>query len=168
MEVYKSETEEVLSRFLGRRLSFPACIAALDAALAGLLPRLRADELPALRGCGSSGTGCDSQPSGCPGEGPRSIAAGVEGSCRARCYSFGCIPRRHQPSPERTAPPGRHAAHSEHRARISVRQNRVDASAFPHGRVSGQRDCSRGSRERRRRSGSGPTPACGARRNGGS
>jgi hypothetical protein len=49
MEVYKSETEEVLSRFLGRRLSFPACIAALDAALAGLLPRLRADELPALR-----------------------------------------------------------------------------------------------------------------------
>jgi hypothetical protein len=49
MEVYKSETKEVLSRFLGRRLSFPACIAALDAALAGLLPRLRADELPALR-----------------------------------------------------------------------------------------------------------------------
>src|SRR4029079_376358 len=49
MEVYKSETKEVLSRFLGRRLSFPACIAALDAALAGLLPRLRPDELPALR-----------------------------------------------------------------------------------------------------------------------
>ena len=49
MEVYKSETKEVLSRFLSRRLSFPDCIAALDAALAGLLPRLRADELPALR-----------------------------------------------------------------------------------------------------------------------
>ena len=49
MEVYKSETKEVLSRFLGRRLSFPGCIAALDAALAGLLPRLRAEELPALR-----------------------------------------------------------------------------------------------------------------------
>ena len=49
MEVYKSETKEVLSRFLGRRLSFPDCIAALDAALAGLLPRLRPDELPALR-----------------------------------------------------------------------------------------------------------------------
>jgi hypothetical protein len=49
MEVYKSETKEVLSRFLGHRLTFPACIAALDAALAGLLPRLRADELPALR-----------------------------------------------------------------------------------------------------------------------
>jgi hypothetical protein len=49
MDVYKSETKEVLSRFLSRRLSFPDCIAALDAALAGLLPRLRADELPALR-----------------------------------------------------------------------------------------------------------------------
>ena len=49
MEVYKSETKEVLNRFLGRRLSFPACIAALDAALAGLLPRLRSEELPALR-----------------------------------------------------------------------------------------------------------------------
>jgi|GEM_PF-6337523 len=49
MEVYKSETKEVLGRFLGHRLSFPACIAALDSALAGLLPRLRSDELPALR-----------------------------------------------------------------------------------------------------------------------
>lgn len=49
MEVYKSETKEVLNRFLGRRLSFPDCIAALDAALAGLLPRLRPEELPALR-----------------------------------------------------------------------------------------------------------------------
>jgi hypothetical protein len=49
MEVYKSETKEVLSRFLGRRLSFPACIAALDAALAGLLPRVRPEELPTLR-----------------------------------------------------------------------------------------------------------------------
>lgn len=49
MEVYKSETQEVLRRFLARRLSFPDCIAALDAALAGLLPRLRAEELPALR-----------------------------------------------------------------------------------------------------------------------
>lgn len=49
MEVYKSETREVLNRFRGHRLTFPACIAALDAALAGLLPRLRPDELPALR-----------------------------------------------------------------------------------------------------------------------
>ncbi|MEO8049884.1 MAG: hypothetical protein ABI833_05665 [Acidobacteriota bacterium] len=49
MEVYKSETREVLDRFLSRRISFPSCIAALDAALAGLLPRMHADELPALR-----------------------------------------------------------------------------------------------------------------------
>jgi hypothetical protein len=49
MEVYKAETREVLSRFLRRRLSFPACIAALDAALAGVLPRLRPSELQALR-----------------------------------------------------------------------------------------------------------------------
>ena len=49
MEVYKSETREVLDRFLARRLNFPSCIAALDAALAGLLPRLRPEELPALR-----------------------------------------------------------------------------------------------------------------------
>ena len=49
MEVYKSETREVLNRFLRRRLSFPDCIAALDAALAGVLPRLQPSELPALR-----------------------------------------------------------------------------------------------------------------------
>jgi hypothetical protein len=49
MEVYKSETREVLDRFLSRRITFPGCIAALDAALAGLLPRLRSEELPALR-----------------------------------------------------------------------------------------------------------------------
>jgi hypothetical protein len=49
MEVYKTETREVLSRFLRRRLSFPDCIAALDAALAGVLPRLQPSELSALR-----------------------------------------------------------------------------------------------------------------------
>src|SRR4051812_39472727 len=49
MEVYKTETREVLSRFLRRRISFPDCIAALDAALAGVLPRLQPSELPALR-----------------------------------------------------------------------------------------------------------------------
>ncbi len=49
MDVFKSETREVLSRFLHRRLSFPDCIAALDAALAAVLPRLQPSELPALR-----------------------------------------------------------------------------------------------------------------------
>jgi len=49
MEVYKRETQEVIKRFLARRLGFPECIAALDAALAGLVPRLTGEELPELR-----------------------------------------------------------------------------------------------------------------------
>ena len=49
MEAYKSETQEIIRRFLARRLSFPDCIAALDAALAGLVPRMKAEELDALR-----------------------------------------------------------------------------------------------------------------------
>jgi hypothetical protein len=49
MEVYKSECKETIRRFLNRRLSFPNCIAGLDAALAGLMPRMTGDELPAVR-----------------------------------------------------------------------------------------------------------------------
>jgi len=49
MEVYKGETCEVLNRFLHHRLSFPNCIAALDAALAGLVPRLTAEQIAPLR-----------------------------------------------------------------------------------------------------------------------
>jgi len=49
MEGYERQTKEVISRFLGHRLSFPECIAALDAALASLVPRLRDVQLPALR-----------------------------------------------------------------------------------------------------------------------
>jgi hypothetical protein len=49
MEVYERETEEVIRGFLARRLSFPECIAALDAALAGLIPRLEEGQLPRLR-----------------------------------------------------------------------------------------------------------------------
>ena len=49
MEVYKSETREVIRRFLLRQLSFPNCIAALDAALAGLVPRLTAEQIAPLR-----------------------------------------------------------------------------------------------------------------------
>jgi hypothetical protein len=51
VEVYKSETQEVLRRFLGHRLNFRDCIAALDAALAGLIPKLTSDQLPELRAC---------------------------------------------------------------------------------------------------------------------
>jgi hypothetical protein len=49
MQVYKSETQEVLSRFLHHRLKFPDCIAALDAALAGVIPKLKPEQLPELR-----------------------------------------------------------------------------------------------------------------------
>ena len=49
MEVYKRETQEIVNRFLGHRLTFPGCIAALDAALAGLVPKLKPDQLPELR-----------------------------------------------------------------------------------------------------------------------
>jgi hypothetical protein len=38
MEVFENETREVINRFLGHRLSFPECMAALDSALAGLIP----------------------------------------------------------------------------------------------------------------------------------
>ena len=49
MEVYVSETREIIRRFLNYTLSFPECIAALDAALAKLLPRLTGDQIPRLR-----------------------------------------------------------------------------------------------------------------------
>jgi hypothetical protein len=49
MEVYERETQEIIKRFLARRISFPECIAALDAALSGLIPRLTGEELLRLR-----------------------------------------------------------------------------------------------------------------------
>jgi hypothetical protein len=49
MELYKHETEIVVNRFLRYRISFPKCIAALDAALAGLVPRLTAEQIAPLR-----------------------------------------------------------------------------------------------------------------------
>ena len=49
MEIYERETQEVIKRFLDRRLSFPECIAALDAALAGLIPTLTGEQLDHLR-----------------------------------------------------------------------------------------------------------------------
>jgi CRP-like cAMP-binding protein len=49
MEVYKRETREVIRRFLGHRISFPACVAALDAAFADLMPRLTNEEFAPLR-----------------------------------------------------------------------------------------------------------------------
>jgi CRP/FNR family cyclic AMP-dependent transcriptional regulator len=49
MEVYKSETREVIKRFLSRRLSFDHCVAALDAALADLTSRATSEQVAALR-----------------------------------------------------------------------------------------------------------------------
>jgi hypothetical protein len=49
MEAYESETRAVIERFLRNELSFPDCIAALDAALADLIPRLTGEQLAPLR-----------------------------------------------------------------------------------------------------------------------
>jgi hypothetical protein len=49
MEAYKKRTQEVVDLFRRRELSFPECIAALDAALTKLMRTLDAEELPALR-----------------------------------------------------------------------------------------------------------------------
>ena len=49
MEVYKNETGEIVNRFLRHQLRFSECIAALDAALAGLIPNLKREQLPELR-----------------------------------------------------------------------------------------------------------------------
>lgn len=45
MEVYKAETKEILRRYLEEQITYPASVAALDAALAGVLPRMRPENL---------------------------------------------------------------------------------------------------------------------------
>jgi CRP/FNR family cyclic AMP-dependent transcriptional regulator len=49
MEVYRRETRAVIKRFLSYRLTFPDCIAALDAAFADLTSRLPGQETTPLR-----------------------------------------------------------------------------------------------------------------------
>jgi CRP/FNR family cyclic AMP-dependent transcriptional regulator len=49
MDVYRSETRQVIKRFLNRRLSFPDCVAALDTALADLTNRLSGQQIAPLR-----------------------------------------------------------------------------------------------------------------------
>jgi hypothetical protein len=49
MEVYKRETRKVIKRFRAHRLSFHDCVAALDAALADLTPRLTGEQIAPLR-----------------------------------------------------------------------------------------------------------------------
>ena len=49
MDAYGATTREVISRFLDHKLGFADCIAALDAALADLIPRLTSEQLIQLR-----------------------------------------------------------------------------------------------------------------------
>jgi CRP/FNR family transcriptional regulator, cyclic AMP receptor protein len=49
MEVFKSETREVIRRFLNHRLSFHECMAALDDAFAHLPPRLTDEQIASVR-----------------------------------------------------------------------------------------------------------------------
>jgi len=49
MEEYQRETTRIIGNFFGDRLSFPECVASLDAALGALIPRLHNDQLRALR-----------------------------------------------------------------------------------------------------------------------
>jgi hypothetical protein len=49
MEAYERETQLVIERFLHHELSFPDCIAALDAALADFMPRMTGDQIDRVR-----------------------------------------------------------------------------------------------------------------------
>jgi hypothetical protein len=49
VEAYKSETEEVIKRYLSRQIKFPDCIAGLNAALSALIPKLTPEQLSDLR-----------------------------------------------------------------------------------------------------------------------
>ncbi len=49
MEVYERETKEIIRRVLSHKITFPQCIAALDAALASLIPHLQPIQLDELR-----------------------------------------------------------------------------------------------------------------------
>ena len=49
MELYEAITTKIVMRFLENKLSFPDCIASLDAALNDLIPRLNGDQIARLR-----------------------------------------------------------------------------------------------------------------------
>jgi hypothetical protein len=49
MEAYERTTRKVIDRFLNKSITFPECIAALDAALAGLISTLTGEQIPRLR-----------------------------------------------------------------------------------------------------------------------
>jgi hypothetical protein len=49
MEAYERETQAVIGRFLRHELSFPECIAALDATLADFMPRMTGEQIARVR-----------------------------------------------------------------------------------------------------------------------
>ncbi len=49
MEAYERTTRKVIDRFLNKSITFPECIAALDAALAGLISTLTGEQIARLR-----------------------------------------------------------------------------------------------------------------------
>ena len=49
MEVYETETTEIVARFMRHKLEFPDCISALDAALVRFVPRLSGEQIVRLR-----------------------------------------------------------------------------------------------------------------------
>jgi hypothetical protein len=49
MEVFKNETDEIIRRFVAGKISHHECVAALDAAVSGLVPCLKPEELTELR-----------------------------------------------------------------------------------------------------------------------
>ena len=49
MDVYERETAEVVKLFLAQKISFPACIAALDSALENFIPKLKPEDATRLR-----------------------------------------------------------------------------------------------------------------------
>ena len=49
MEVYERETTEVVKLFLAEKITFSACIAALDSALEDFIPKLKPEDATRLR-----------------------------------------------------------------------------------------------------------------------
>jgi hypothetical protein len=49
VELYKSECQEMLRRFLAHQLSYEQCVAALDAAISDVAPRLTSEQPASLR-----------------------------------------------------------------------------------------------------------------------
>jgi hypothetical protein len=49
METYERQTQAVIESFLRHELSFPACVAALDAALADFMPSMTGDQIAGVR-----------------------------------------------------------------------------------------------------------------------